>query len=110
MPHLYSVKKVGDEVVVESQNANAKQVFFGWAGAGIASAFYGDEVRGSWGPKRELRWRWKLSPVAAEIMLQNVHRQLTDPDFLDRSQSAAARELQRKLSEVGRSTKRRSRR
>jgi hypothetical protein len=59
MPYLYSVKKSGDNVVVESQNANAKQVFFGWGSDSNAvdGSFYGQEVRGAWGPNREMRYR-----------------------------------------------------
>ena len=102
MPHLYRVKKSGDNVVVESQHANAKQVFFGWGSDknAVDGSFYGQEVRGAWGPNREMRYRWVLTPEAVAVMLGNLHLELTDPEYRDEKSQAAARELQRKLRAV----------
>lgn len=99
MPFLYSVKKSGNNVVVESQNANAKQLFFGWGSDRneIEGSFYGHEVRGAWGANRELRWRWSLTPEAVAVMLRNLQLELTDPGYRDKDLEPAARELKRKL-------------
>lgn len=101
---FYSVKKSGDKVVVESQNAKAKQVFFGWGSdqSAIDGSFYGREVTGSWGPNHELRWRWVLTPGAVEVMLKNLHLELTDPNYKDKAQERAVRELKLKLERFSR--------
>lgn len=104
MPSLYSVKKAGDKIVVESQNANAKQVLCGWGSDrdAVDGSFYGRDVPGAWGPNHELRWRWVLTPAAVSRMLANLHTQLTDPDYVKdgKAERSAALELQRKLRAV----------
>lgn len=97
----YAVRIQGDNVIVESQDPNGKQVFFGWGGGGYPHGlFYGNDVRGSHGPNQEPRQRFTLPPDAVEVMLGNLNTQLTVKEYKDKLLEPAARELQRKLREA----------
>lgn len=99
MAAYFSVRKKKDgSAVVESSNANAKQVFFGWGSDqdAIDGSFYGNQV-GSWRGDNT-RWKWTLTSSGVSRMRGNLARHINDPSYYpDGPEKRAAQELLRKL-------------
>jgi len=74
-----TIKRDGEKILVTSNDANIKQVFFGWAsfgtGLGIREypEFYGrhTEGDGSYGPDNSM-WLWTLDDQSVAKMIQNL--------------------------------------
>lgn len=74
-----TIKRDGNKVLVTSNDANIKQVFFGWASWGTGSGmreypeFYGSQTKGdgSRGPDNDM-WLWTLNEELVRCMIDNL--------------------------------------